>query len=64
MVAYHSGGFVNGMVGRLLKSHGDVEALVARVIEARAHLAKSDGEIGVIVSRWRRKKLPETPEKP
>jgi hypothetical protein len=36
VVAYHSGGFVNGMVVRLLKGEDDVEALVARVIEARA----------------------------
>lgn len=35
-VAYHSGGFVNGMVVRLLKSEEEVEALVARLIEGRS----------------------------
>ncbi|HEV2283578.1 MAG TPA: hypothetical protein VGX75_14440 [bacterium] len=61
MLAYHSGGFVNGVVVRLLRGEEDVEALVARVIEARAHLAKTDGPLSVIVSRWRRKKPPEMP---
>ena len=58
VVAYHSGGLPNGMVNRLMSSEEEVRALVARVIETRAYLAKSDGEIGVIVSRWRRKKPP------
>ena len=56
VVAYHSGGFVNGIVVRLLKSEEDVEALVARLIEARAHLAKTDGPMSAIVSSWRRRK--------
>jgi hypothetical protein len=56
VVAYHSGGFVNGIVVRLLKSEEDVEALVALLIEARAHLAKTDGPISAIVSGWQRRK--------
>jgi hypothetical protein len=61
VVAYHSGGFVNGMVVRLLRGEEDVEALVARVIEARAHLAKTDGPLSVIVSGWRRRRPPPRP---
>ncbi|HLY24518.1 MAG TPA: hypothetical protein VKT83_18785 [bacterium] len=59
VVAHHSGGFVNGIVVRLLRGEEDVEALVARVIEARAHLAKTDGPLSVIVSGWRRRRPPE-----
>ena len=38
------------MVNRLMSSEEKVQALVARVIETRAHLAKSDGEIGTMVA--------------
>lgn len=56
VVAYHSGGFVNGIVVRLLKSDEDVQALVVRLIETRAHEAKTDGPMNAIISGWRRRK--------
>ena len=59
VIAYHSGGFVNGIVVRLLKSEEEVDALVARLIEVRAHLAKTDGPMSAIISGWRRKNSPE-----
>ena len=52
VVAYHSGGFVNGIVVRLLKSEEDVEALVARLIEVGADKVRTDGPIERELARF------------
>ena len=51
VVAYHSGGFVNGIVVRLLKGEQDVEALVARLIEVGADKATTDWPMERVLAR-------------
>jgi hypothetical protein len=56
VVAYHSGGFVNGIVVRLLRSEEEVNALVARLIKVGADKARTDGPMERVLALWRRPK--------